>query len=554
MPNRRFIALFAVVCPARGREAAPPAGEQNVGAAAPAHAQAGLIKGTPAGDLDTWVADIRAGIKPLPEAARGDAAAAGRKALDLYISRQEYIEMYYGTGGRLNASAALGEEVEKAETRFHELMRLFNAPPPVDVTAVEAAVHALDEQQARVLETWRRGRTRLDREALAATAAVDGRPTETKSPTGPLQTREIREISASLDEATAAYQAGDAARARTLVLDTYLDQFEPIESRLPGSLTNEIEHLIHVQIRPAIERGAPAAKVAALMGTVKSQLALADEHLSRGGSFWFAAVNSFVIILREGLEAVLLIGALLGYLVATGAPARHRRQIWVGVVAGVAATLLTWGAASALIPINGANRELIEGATALIAVAVLLYVSNWLFQKTYIHDWKNYLRERLDSAVSSKSTLAMMVLAFAAVYREGFETVLFYQALAFDANMGAVVTGFLPGLVLITLIGVLIIRAGTRLPLKQMFGVTNAILVYLSFVFVGKGLYNLHEAGVFAARQLPLPDVQVLRLLFGWYPLLETTVAQALYLTLVAGTFVFYKRRLAVAARRVAAA
>jgi high-affinity iron transporter len=99
-------------------------------------------------------------------------------------------------------------------------------------------------------------------------------------------------------------------------------------------------------------------------------------------------------------------------------------------------------------------------------------------------------------------------------------------------------------MILIAGIGVLIIRAGAKLPLKQMFAVTNSILVYLAFVFVGKGLYNLHEAGVFAARQLPLPDVQVLRLMFGWYPLLETTVAQALYLTLIAVTFVFYKRRL----------
>jgi high-affinity iron transporter len=101
-------------------------------------------------------------------------------------------------------------------------------------------------------------------------------------------------------------------------------------------------------------------------------------------------------------------------------------------------------------------------------------------------------------------------------------------------------------------VGVAIIRAGAKLPLKQMFGVTNAVLVYLSFVFVGKGLYNLHEAGVFAARQLPLPDVQALELLFGWYPLVETTLAQALYLTLVATTFVFYKRRMVVANRLAA--
>lgn len=542
--------VIAIASAACGREAGPPAPDQDVAGSEAAPAPNGLIKGTPDGDLDRWVADIRSGIAALPEQTRTDAAAAGRQALDLYIGRQEYIEMYYGDGGRLKASAALGAEVDSAETRFHELMKLFNAPP-VEPAAVAAAVKALDAQQVRVLEEWRRGKARLDRAALAA-APVATSIRETKAPTGPLQTSEIRGIKASFEEAAAAYQAGDAQRARTLVLNTYLDQFEPIESRLPASLTNEIEHLIHVQIRPAIERGESSARVTALLSEVQTQLALADAHLARGGSFWFAALNSFVIILREGLEAVLLIGALLGYLAATGAPARHRRQIWAGVIAGVAATLLTWVAASALIPIDGANRELIEGATALIAVAVLLYVSNWLFQKTYIHDWKNYLRGRLDTAVSSKSTFAMMLLAFAAVYREGFETVLFYQALAFDANMGAVMSGFLPGMLLITLIGVLIIRAGARLPLKQMFGVTNGILVYLSFVFVGKGLYNLHEAGVFAARQLPLPDVQVLRLLFGWYPLLETTVAQALYLTLVAGTFVFYKRRVAVSARRIA--
>lgn len=547
MTNRPLLVAFCIACAACSREPEPRVAEQNPAPAQPP--AGGVIAGTPDGDLDAWVRAIREGIAPLAEQAKTDAAGAQSKALNLYVSRQEYIEMYYGAGGRLGASAALGAEVETAETRFHELMKLLGAPP-VDATAAQAAVQALDQQQARVLEVWQRENVRLDRDALAAaaTASTIAPVAEEAPPSGPLQTEEIRGITASFEEAGRAYQSGDAERARTIVLNTYLDKFEPIESRLPAGLTNSIENLIHVQIRPAIERGESSARVAGLIETVNAQLARADAHLARGGSFWFAAVNSFVIILREGLEAVLLVGALLGYLVATGAPRRFRRQIWAGVVAGIVATLMTWGVARVLIPINGANRELIEGATALIAVAVLLYVSNWLFQKTYIHDWKNYLRERLNTAVSSKSAFAMMILAFAAVYREGFETVLFYQALAFDASMAAVVSGFLPGLVLITLIGVLIIRAGTRLPLKQMFGVTNAVLVYLSFVFVGKGLYNLHEAGVFAARQLPLPDVQALRLLFGWYPLLETTVAQALYLTLIAGTFVFYKRRVALAA------
>jgi FTR1 family protein len=554
MQIRRFALIAALA--ACGCAEQPEATTTNDATAGSTAAAANtLIKGTPDGDLDKWVSDIRTGISTLSAEARADAAAAGRKTNDLYISRQEYIEMYYGAGGRLKASEALGVEIENAETRFHELMKIFLAQP-IDVGAVDGAVKALDAQQAKVLETWQREQTRLDRSATAT--AATGIANSTRSgglaKGGTASTKEVRDMVAAFEQADAAYSAGDAENARRIVLSTYLDKFEPMESRLPSALTNEIEHLIHVQIRPAIERGASRTEVSQLIGAVNTQLVLADSHLARGGTFWFAAVNSFVIIVREGLEAVLLIGALLGYLVATGAPPKFRKQIWAGVAAGVGATLLTWGAASALIPINGANRELIEGATALIAVAVLLYVSNWLFQKTYIHDWKNYLREKLNSAVTSKSAFAMTFLAFAAVYREGFETVLFYQALAFDSSAAAVVSGFLPGLLLISAIGVLIIRAGAKLPLKQMFGITNSILVYLSFVFVGKGLYNLHEAGVFAARQLPLPDLQILRLLFGWYPLVETTLAQALYLTLVAATFVFYKRRMAATARLATAA
>lgn len=503
----------------------------------------GLIQGTPDGDLDRWVADIRTGIAPLAAEARTDGASAQSEAVNLYATRQEYIEMYYGPGGRLKASAALGTEIESAEARFHDVMKLLGAKP-VDATAVESAIQALDAQQARVLEVWRKGKTRLDRDAIASTAAVVGGTSKLINDRG-MKTNEIRSIVASFNEAAQAYSAGDSERARKVVLDTYLDQFEPIESRLPSSVTGEIEHLIHVEIRPAMERAAPREEVTALLNAVNAELVTADTHLAKGSSFWFAAINSFFIIVREGLEAVLLIGALLGYLAATGASARHRRQIFTGVAAGIAVSLVTWAVAGTLIPINGANRELIEGITALVAVGVLLYVSNWLFQKTYIHDWKNYLRERLNAAVSSKSAFAMMLLSFAAVYREGFETVLFYQALIFDASAAAVLSGFIPGMILIIAVGVLIIRAGAKLPLKQMFAVTNSILVYLAFVFVGKGVYNLHEAGVFAAHQLPLPDTQILRLVFGWYPLLETNLAQAAYLTLIGATFMFYKRKVA---------
>jgi high-affinity iron transporter len=306
---------------------------------------------------------------------------------------------------------------------------------------------------------------------------------------------------------------------------------------------DRVEKLIHLQLRPAMARNADNATVTGLIGSLDAELQTADNFLSRGGNRWFAVINSFVIIVREGLEAVLLIAALLAYLAATGAAAKHRRQIYAGMLAGVVATIATWFVASTLLPISGANRELLEGVTALLAVAVLLYVAHWLFQKTYIHDWKDYLRTRLDSAVTRQSALAMAALAFAAVYREGFETVLFYQALSFDAGVGPILMGLIPGAIVITLIGVAIIRAGVKLPLKKVFAGTNAVLMYLAFVFIGKGIYNLQEAGVFAPHPLHVPDNPALRQLLGFYPLVETVAAQLVFVVLLTATYLWYRAR-----------
>jgi high-affinity iron transporter len=326
----------------------------------------------------------------------------------------------------------------------------------------------------------------------------------------------------------------------------YLQGFEPIEARLPGDVVREIESLIHLTLRPQLARGAREADVRASFAALNAGLARADTALASGGSFWFTAVNAFAIIVREGLEAVLLVAAMLAYLSGVGAERKAKQHIWMGVAVGLVATVATWVVARTLIPVSGAGRELMEGVTALLAVVVLVYVSNWLFQKTYIHDWKVYIRERMGRAVTTGSALAMAGLAFAAIYREGFETVLFYQALLFDGHSAAVFAGFAPGLVLILLIGTVIIRLGTRLPLKRVFAITNGILVWLAFVFLGKGLYNLQEAGLFAPRPIGwMPDHEALRQFLGFYPLAETVLAQLAFVAFIVFTWMFYRRRIA---------
>jgi high-affinity iron transporter len=233
---------------------------------------------------------------------------------------------------------------------------------------------------------------------------------------------------------------------------------------------------------------------------------------------------------------------MLAYLGRVERGGRHQRQIFAGVAAGIVASLATWVVAATLIPVSGASREMVEGVTALLAVSVLLYVSHWLFQKTYIHDWKAYLEANVGRAVTRGSALAMAGLAFAAVYREGFETVLFYQALMFDAGPGAVLAGFVPGILVISAIGFGIVKMGLRLPLKRAFAITGGVLLYLAFVFLGKGIYNLQEAGLFAPRPLAwVPDHEAMRQLLGLYPLAQTLVAQAALLLLLAAGAVWIR-------------
>lgn len=481
--------------------------------------------------LPAWLDDLEEGLGRIAdEAAAGRLDEATSIALRLYLDRYEVIEGYYGPAG-FHAASPLAERVAAGEAAFH---RLLQASSP---RAARAAALGLRSEIPALREAARVAGVPLHPSPGVA------RVERVASPTGgPIRTREIRDVLDRLEGAGDAYRQGDAAGALARVENAYLEGFEPLESRLPPKLVGSIERLIHLDLRPGISRGAPVEAIDSSLAALRSRLHEADAVLADGSGFWFGAFNAFIIMVREGLEAVLLIGAMLAYLGAMGAGTRHRRQIWAGVGLGIVASFATWGLARTLIPVSGANREIIEGVTALVAVGVLLYVSHWLFHKTYVHDWKDYLKERVGVAVSRGSGLAMAGLAFAAVYREGFETVLFYQALLFDSGGAAVAAGFVPGAVLITLVGAALIRLGVRLPLKQVFTVTNTVLLYLAFVFLGKGIYNLQEAGLFAPHVLGwIPDNGALRQVLGIYPLAETILAQVAFLALLAGTWVVYR-------------
>jgi high-affinity iron transporter len=219
------------------------------------------------------------------------------------------------------------------------------------------------------------------------------------------------------------------------------------------------------------------------------------------------------------------------------------------------ASLLTALALETVFHLSPAHQEALEGLTMVLATAVLFYVSYWLLSKMEVVKWNHFVKSKVHDAVTSGSALALASAAFLAVYREGFETVLFYKALIISAGPAAGVTPIVGGMLLgaLLLVGVYIAvnRFGIRLPLKPFFAVTSAFLYYMAFVFAGAGIAELQEGGF-----LPLTPVSWAPRIpaLGIYPSVETLGAQgaliALALLALVWTFVIAPRRTLAAERR----
>jgi high-affinity iron transporter len=346
-----------------------------------------------------------------------------------------------------------------------------------------------------------------------------------------------------LAEARAQYARGNAAGARDAAIRAYLEGFETVESSLANvdaDLMHEIErHML--EARAAIERGVPASDLDARIAAIDEQLGIAEERLGGAGLSASAAfTTSFLILLREGLEAILVLAAVIAFVKKTG---RRDAMPWLhaGWLAALALGALTWVVATYVISISGASREMTEGVTGLLAAALLLYVGYWLHGKSYAAAWSRFIREHVGRALAARTLWAIGLVAFLAVYREIFEVILFYQALWLQAGAArgpAVLTGALAAAGALLVIGVAIFRYSVRLPLGPFFGVLSALLVALAIVFAGNGVAALQEAGAIAITPLDVPALPLL----GFHPTTQTAVAQLVALAVAVIAFVVARR------------
>jgi high-affinity iron transporter len=313
--------------------------------------------------------------------------------------------------------------------------------------------------------------------------------------------KEVDRAIVLVDASVEAAEAGDRDRGYELARSAYLDHFELVEIPLRLRNPNLVLDLefIFADLRDGIQDGAPIGEVRDIAREVRMGLRDVKRELEAEG---FAAPAiafgfSFTILFREGLEAVLLIAILLGSLEAARA-ANYRRPLVWGIVGAVAATVATFLAATFLIEIAPVNREVMEAVTALLAVVVLFWVSFWLVSRLEQKRWMEFMRARTASAIAAGGALAFAGLGFTAVYREGFETVLFYQTLTLFAEglILWVVLGAAVAALALAGVGYAIFGLGRKLPLKPLLIGGVSILLLLSVAFAGNAVRALQEVDV----------------------------------------------------------
>ena len=339
----------------------------------------------------------------------------------------------------------------------------------------------------------------------------------------------------TLDRSLSAYRAGNREEARQLALSAYLDGFEPLEALLAtrdGGLMREVEQALG-QFRAGIESGANPSELQQLRARIDSLLARAEEALApEAASEISTFLGAFTILLREGIEAILVVIAMIAFVKKS-----HRFEVLPYVHGGWIAALLagvaTWVLATYFVSISGASREMTEGIGALLAAVILVSVGIWMHGKSQAEEWRRYIQEKMGKALSRGSAWFLFGLAFVVVYREAFETILFYAALWNPQSSGIILAGALSAVALLALIAWAMLRYSRKLPITQFFRYSAILIAILAVILAGKGVGAFQEAGVLSATFIAgLPRLAEL----GFFPTVETIGAQLLtLLALIAG-------------------
>ncbi|MEY8352702.1 FTR1 family protein [Lachnospiraceae bacterium 54-53] len=357
----------------------------------------------------------------------------------------------------------------------------------------------------------------------------------------------VDDMEAILDESYDLYVSGEAKAAKEKVDVAYYSFYEKlgfektVMAHISGNRAAEVEYQFSFA-KKAINAGKTKEEVKTSLDELTRLLREDANQLDgKEESALSVFLASLLIITREGFEAIIIVGAIIAYLVKSGNKQKTGAVYWGSVIALGASVLMAF-ILNSLSGASGANQEITEGMTMLVAVVVLFYVSNWMVSKSETEAWTGYIEGKVQSSITRGSVMSLAFAAFLAVFREGAETILFYQALlaGTDTYYNMIWIGLGTGCLLLVVIYLLIRFMSIKLPLKPFFLGTSLLLFLMSISFAGSGVKELQEGNLVGVTPVPwISSVDIL----GIYPTMETLIPQAVLLVLTIVTFVIQFRK-----------
>ncbi|AET15439.1 membrane protein YwbL [Pasteurella multocida 36950] len=440
---------------------------------------------------------------------------------------------------RQNRSASISASINQ---QFYDLIRLSEKPDQLNNLGYQITLLLQEiEEQLPNLPT-----TRETQVVQAQVNSTDNTPDQDWQ-------KVTNEINQRIQQAMNLYQQGEQKKAMLAVQDTYFDVFESsgMENKIGARDSNmkaELEGYF-TRLVSLIKANASSDQLQQQANQLAQGLSKSVEMLQGGKqSHWSMFLYSLLIILREGLEALLIVAAIVTYLIKNQHQDKLpviRQSVYVALIASlITAVIFQFVFANA-----GASRELLEGFTMMIAVVMLFMMSYWLLSKVEAQNWQRYLEGKLSSALTTGSLIGLWLTSFLAVYREGAETVLFYYALVADATSAVsylyLFAGLVVGIVILTVCYLIMRYTVVKLPLKPFFMFTGTFMYLMAFVFAGKSVLELIEGKLFEPTLIVgAPEISWL----GIYPYLETLIPQVILLiaALFALFYMKYQNRKAV--------
>lgn len=360
-------------------------------------------------------------------------------------------------------------------------------------------------------------------------------------------TKVVSEIKSSIDLILSKYETNSAQTSINDLQSVYLDIFEAsgMENKI-GAVDSNLKLNIESKFTNGVALIKSHAPKEELKKCFDELIELINSSLDKIGnsSPIFLFLAAFGILLREGLEALIIVVAIVSYLIQSG-NSNRLNIAYSAIFTGIFLSFVTAFVIYYMFrEYAGQFRELLEGITFLIAVMLLLYVGFWLLHKAESKKWSQKLQTMASDAISKNSARALWITLFLAVYREGAETVLFYQALLFDANTNSDFASIFGGLIVASIVLIVLyflLKAGAiKIPIKLFFKLTSYIIFYMCVVFTGKGIAELIEGKIIIPTFLPIKFEPITWL--GFYPYYETLTPQIIVLIiLIVGVFITKK-------------